>query len=73
MSLATREGFFAEEGVEFYFTSGHTEDSCSCFDHIDKTLFVGDNVESPVPHINELNVTAYVSTLEEYLKSLEVH
>ncbi len=60
--------FFAEEGVEFYFTPGHTEDSCSCFDHIDKTLFVGDNVESPVPHINELNVTAYVSTLEEYLK-----
>ena len=60
--------FFAEEGVEFYFTPGHTEDSCSCFDHIDKTLFVGDNVESPIPHINELNVTAYVSTLEEYLK-----
>ncbi len=60
--------FFAEEGVEFYFTPGHTEDSCSCFDHIDKTLFVGDNVESPIPHINELNVTAYASILEEYLK-----
>lgn len=60
--------FFVEEGVEFYFTPGHTEDSCSCFDHIDRTLFVGDNVESPIPHINELNVTAYISTLEEYLE-----
>jgi glyoxylase-like metal-dependent hydrolase (beta-lactamase superfamily II) len=43
-------------------------DSASCFDHVDKTLFVGDNVESPIPHVNELNSAQYKATLEEYLK-----
>lgn len=60
--------FFAEDSVEFYYTPGHTLDSASCFDHVDKTLFVGDNVESPIPHVNELNSAQYKATLEEYLK-----
>jgi|GEM_PF-341162 len=60
--------FFAEDGVEFYHTPGHTLDSASCFDHVDKVLFVGDNVESPIPHVNEPNFTEYTATLEEYLK-----
>lgn len=60
--------FFAEEQVEFYYSPGHTVDSASCFDHFDKVLFVGDNVESPLPYVNEPDCTAYVTTLEEYLK-----
>jgi len=59
---------FAEDGVEFYHTPGHTLDSASCFDHRDKVLFVGDNVEFPFPQINELNSRQYVATLEEYLR-----
>lgn len=58
---------FVDEGVEFYYTPGHTVDSASCFDHVDKTLFVGDNIESPVPYINELNFRTYKATLQEYL------
>jgi glyoxylase-like metal-dependent hydrolase (beta-lactamase superfamily II) len=58
---------FADDGVEFYHTPGHTPDSASCFDHRDRVLFVGDNVESPFPQINELNSKQYVATLEEYL------
>jgi cyclase len=58
---------FVDEGVEFYYTPGHTLDSASCFDHRDRVLFVGDNVESPLPHVNELNSKQYTATLEEYL------
>lgn len=60
--------FFAEEGVEFYHTPGHTEDSSSCFDHVDGTLSVSDNVESPVPYVNGLNFAGYTATLEEYIR-----
>jgi len=60
--------FFADEGLEFYYTPGHTADSASCFDHVDNVLFVGDNVESPLPYVNEPDCTDYVATLEEYLK-----
>jgi glyoxylase-like metal-dependent hydrolase (beta-lactamase superfamily II) len=58
--------FFADEGVEFYHTPGHTDDSSSCFDHVDGTLFVGDNVESPIPYVSELDLAVYSATLEEY-------
>lgn len=60
--------FFEEEGVEFYHTPGHTEDSSSCFDHIDEVLFVGDNLETPLPYIRILDIPEYVATLEEYLE-----
>ena len=59
--------FFEEEGVEFYHTPGHTEDSSSCFDHIDEVLFVGDNLETPLPYIRILDISEYITTLEEYL------
>lgn len=64
-----RQLFFVEEGVEFYFTPGHTEDSASCFDHVDETLFVGDNIESPIPYVNGLDFAGYAATLEGYLVS----
>ena len=60
--------FFEDEGVEFYHTPGHTEDSSSCFDHIDEVLFVGDNLETPIPYIRILDIPEYIATLEEYMK-----
>ncbi len=60
--------FFADEGVEFYHTPGHTEDSSSCFDHVDGTLFVGDNVEPPLPYVSGLDFAGYSATLEEYIQ-----
>lgn len=56
------------EGIEFFYSPGHTLDSSSCFDSIDKVLFVGDNVESPNPSINFDNLKQYIETLERYLK-----
>ena len=59
---------FEGEGVEFYYTPGHTMDSASCYDSKDKILFVGDNIETPIPYVNNLEFETYVATLDEYLK-----
>lgn len=59
---------FADDQVEFFYSPGHTIDSASCYDHIDQVLFVGDNVESEIPHVNRLNLDTYVMTLVGYLK-----
>ncbi len=57
---------FVEEGVEFYHTPGHTPDSSSCFDRIDKTLFVSDNI-GLLPYISNLEIATYAATLSKYL------
>lgn len=61
---------FIEEGVEFFYTPGHTGDSSSCYDSNDKVLLPGDNLEAPYPYINLLNLKEYTQSLEEY-KRLE--
>lgn len=58
---------FSDDGVEFYHTPGHTADSSSCYDSVDKVLIVGDNLESPFPYIRILNVKEYTNSLREYL------
>ncbi len=58
---------FEDEGLEFYHSPGHTLESSSCYDHREKILFVGDNIESPFPYINFLNLDEYTTTLREYL------
>jgi cyclase len=57
-----------EARVEFFHSPGHTGDSASCLDQIDRVLFVGDNLESPFPQINLLNLKEWQASLEEYLK-----
>ena len=59
---------FEEEGVRFFHTPGHSLDSSSCYDEKDRVLFVGDNVESPVPYLNHPNFDQYIQTLEYYLE-----
>ncbi len=59
--------FFPDENVEFFYTPGHTVDSASCLDHEDNTLFVGDNVEAPIPYLFHRNLAEYVRTLQTYL------
>lgn len=66
--LFERSLSFADDQVEFFYSPGHTIDSASCYDHIDQVLFVGDNVESEIPHVNSLNLDTYVMTLVGYLK-----
>lgn len=60
--------FFADDDVEFFYTPGHTDDSASCFDRKTKTLFVGDNVEAPVPHLQSKDIQSYINTLEKYIE-----
>jgi len=59
---------FEDEEVSFFHTPGHTLDSSSCFDERDGVLFVGDNVESPIPYLNHANFDQYIRNLESYLK-----
>lgn len=59
--------FFEDDGVEFFHSPGHTIDSASCYDHKDRILFVGDNIESNVPYVNSLDFDIYIATLENYL------
>lgn len=59
---------FPEDGVEFYYTPGHTIDSASCLDQVDKILFAGDNVEEPHPYLQYDNLDRYITTLKEYLE-----
>ncbi|MBU7036284.1 MAG: hypothetical protein HXS49_13925 [Theionarchaea archaeon] len=60
---------FPQESVEFFYSPGHTRDSASCFDHVDHTLFVGDNLESPIPYLFYSGLDTYVHTLEMYQHS----
>ena len=58
---------FEDEGIEFYHSPGHTLESSSCYDSLNKILFVGDNIESPFPYVNFLNLEDYKASLTEYL------
>ncbi|MGY5873621.1 MAG: MBL fold metallo-hydrolase, partial [Candidatus Thorarchaeota archaeon] len=59
---------FPDEGLTFYHTPGHTTDSTSCYDEVDKVLFVGDNVETPLPYVYNTDVTQFYKTLKSYLE-----
>ncbi|MBN2149925.1 MAG: MBL fold metallo-hydrolase [Candidatus Lokiarchaeota archaeon] len=58
---------FPNEGIEFVHTPGHTADSSSCIDLIDKVLYAGDNVEVPIPFLTTPDLDSYIETLEDYL------
>ncbi len=59
---------FKNDGVEFFYTPGHTVDSASCIDRGDGVLFVADNVESPIPYLYNPDLKAYIGTLEHYIE-----
>ncbi len=59
---------FEKDGVIFFYTPGHKLDCSSCYDEKDGVLFVGDNVESPLPYLNHPNFDQYIQTLDSYLK-----
>jgi cyclase len=65
--LFTGRLVFADDGVLLMATPGHTSGSASCLDMEDNVLYVGDNVESPVPHLLSSDLDAYSRTLDSYL------
>ena len=57
-----------EEQVTFFYSPGHSNDSSSCFDKINDTLFVGDNIDDPFPSFMYWNnLSKYIETLQNYL------
>lgn len=58
---------FPEEGIEIFYSPGHTVDSISVIDRQDEILYVGDNIEGPIPYVQSKNLLAYIRTLEHYL------
>jgi cyclase len=59
--------YFEEDNVLLYHTPGHTEDEISVLDRQDKVLFVGDNLERPIPYLMSKDLNQYIKTLENYL------
>lgn len=58
---------FPEEGIEIFYSPGHTVDSISIFDHDKKILYVGDNLEKPIIYVEHNDVDTYIQTLNTYL------
>lgn len=58
---------FHNEGIEIFYSPGHTIDSISIFDHDEKILYVGDNLEKPIIYVENNDIETYVKTLKTYL------
>lgn len=58
---------FHEEGIELFYSPGHTADSISIFDHNERILYVGDNLEKPIIYVEHDDVATYIHTLKHYL------
>lgn len=59
---------FPDDGLEFFYTPGHRDDSASCYDTKNDILYVGDNVEYPIPFAQYSNLEKYITTLKKYIK-----
>lgn len=57
---------FPEDSVEYFYSPGHTKDSSSCLDVEDGVLFVGDNLEYPIPYLESAYLEDYETTLKQY-------
>lgn len=58
--------FYPEDGVELFHSPGHTADSISIADHVERVLFAGDNLEKPLVYVENKELNSYISTLNYY-------
>lgn len=58
---------YRNESIHIYHSPGHSKDSISVIDEIDRVIYVGDNIESPIPYIQDRDLNTYMGTLEAYL------
>lgn len=71
-SIFQSEMTFDKEGLVFFYSPGHSVDSSSLYDKSEKILFVGDNIDDPIPSFFCWdNLLKYRETLELY-KSFDV-
>lgn len=66
--LFTDRLIFPDDGLLFFSSPGHTDGSASCLDMEDDILFVGDNVEHPLPYVFSSELGRYAQTLANYLE-----
>ncbi|WP_339063697.1 MBL fold metallo-hydrolase [Tepidibacillus marianensis] len=64
----TDQLIFVEDQVKFFHTPGHTKDSSSCYGLEESILYVGDNVEYPIPYVSYPDVITFIQTLENYIR-----
>lgn len=60
------EFIFKDEGVRLFHSPGHTHDSISVYDNKDKVLFVADNLEKPLPYLQDHRLQLYIDSLNHY-------
>ena len=65
--LFTGRLLFPDDGVLFISSPGHTNGSASCIDLQDSVLYLGDNVEAPLPYLYSPDLKSYAKTLSTYL------
>ena len=58
---------FPKDRLTLFHTPGHTADSSSLWDEEEGILFVGDNLELPLPYLQSHDFAAYTKTLQSYL------
>lgn len=61
-----KELCFADENILLFYTPGHTEDCISVYDSLRDALYVGDNLERPLIHVESPDLRAYETTLLSY-------
>ena len=59
---------FPQDRLILFHTPGHTVDSSSLWDEAEGILFVGDNLERPLPYLQSHDFAAYSKTLQFYLE-----
>jgi cyclase len=57
---------FPDERITIFKSPGHTFDSASLYDVFDKVLYVGDNIEDPIPCLENTDFEQYLQTIEKY-------
>lgn len=57
---------FPDEGIEVFHSPGHTSDSISIYDRMDRVLHVGDNMETLMPELYDTKQN-YIDSLRKYL------
>jgi cyclase len=64
----TEKLMFMEDRVLLFHSPGHTVDSITVYDEQDKVLFVGDNLERPIPYLMAKSLDTYLETLQDYME-----
>lgn len=58
---------FHKDGIEIFYSPGHTIDCISIFDRENNTLYVGDNLEKPNVSVEDDDIETYINTLKKYI------